>query len=129
MLFYRAAVDLWRSTLNYVAGIIRHSKVIRSPWLGRLNRAQQALLVLVYLRKSETFTKLGAGSGVSAATAWRYVEETVDLLQARAPRCATRYEEPRGMACTTWCWTARYSTPTACAPIGRTTPPSIARME
>ena len=61
MLFYRAAVDLSRSTLNYVAGMIRrHRKAIGSPW-RLLNPGQQALLVLVYLRKGETFTELGAG--------------------------------------------------------------------
>lgn len=86
MLFYRAAVDLSRSTLNYVAGIIRrHRKTIGSTW-RRLNPAQQALLVLVYLRKGETYTELAAGFGVSVATAWRYVEETVALLRARAPK-------------------------------------------
>ena len=86
MLFYRAAVDLSRSTLNYVAGVIRrHRKAIGSPW-RLLNPGQQALLVLVYLRKGETFTELGAGFGVSTATAWRYVEETVALLSARSPK-------------------------------------------
>ncbi|MFC4063288.1 transposase family protein, partial [Planomonospora corallina] len=74
MLFYRAAVDLSRPTLIYVAGIIRrHRKTIGTPW-RRLNPGQQALLVLVYLRKGETFTEIAAGFGVSAATAWRYVE-------------------------------------------------------
>ena len=86
MLFYRAAVDLSRSTLNYVAGVIRrHRKAIGSAW-RLLNPGQQALLVLVYLRKGETFTELGAGFGVSTATAWRYVEETVALLSARSPK-------------------------------------------
>jgi DDE superfamily endonuclease len=51
-----------------------------------LNPAQQALLVLVYLRNGETFAELAAGFAVSTATAWRYVNETVDLLAARAPR-------------------------------------------
>ncbi|GAA3831997.1 hypothetical protein GCM10022226_61440 [Sphaerisporangium flaviroseum] len=69
MLFYRAAVDVSRSTLNYVAGLIRrHRKAIGSPW-RRLNPGQQALLVLVYLRKSETFVELGAGFAVSTTTA------------------------------------------------------------
>jgi hypothetical protein len=73
-------------TLNYVAGVIRrHRKSMRSVW-RRLNPGQQALLVLVYLRKGETFTELGAGFGVSTATAWRYVEETVALLSARSPK-------------------------------------------
>ncbi|SNT51488.1 Helix-turn-helix of DDE superfamily endonuclease [Streptosporangium subroseum] len=86
MLFYRAAVDLSRSTLNYVAGLIRrHRKAIGSAW-RRLNPGQQALLVLVYLRKGETFVELGAGFGVSTATAWRYVQETVALLSARSPK-------------------------------------------
>ena len=47
---------------------------------------QQALLVLACLRKGETFASLAAGFGVGTATAWRYVEETVSLLAARAPR-------------------------------------------
>jgi hypothetical protein len=34
----------------------------------------------------ETFASLAAGFGVGTATAWRYVEETVALLSARAPR-------------------------------------------
>ncbi|MFD9946809.1 transposase family protein [Nonomuraea sp. NPDC059023] len=88
MLFYRAAVDLSRSTLNYVAGIIRrHRKAMGSRW-RRLNPGQQALLVLVYLRKDETFAEISAGFGVSATTAWRYVEETVMLLSARSPKLA-----------------------------------------
>jgi Helix-turn-helix of DDE superfamily endonuclease len=84
VLFYRAAVDLSRSMLNYVAGLVRRQrKAIGSTW-RLLNPGQQALLVLVYLRKSETFSELAAGFGVSTATAWRYVEETVLLLSARS---------------------------------------------
>lgn len=47
---------------------------------------QQALLVLVYLRKGETFASLAARFGVGTAIAWRYVGETVALIAARAPR-------------------------------------------
>ncbi|RVX44437.1 DDE superfamily endonuclease [Nonomuraea polychroma] len=86
MLFYRAAVDLSRSMLNYVAGMIRrHRKAIGSLW-RILNPGQQALLVLVYLRKGETYTDLAAGFGVSTCTTWRYVEETVALLSARSSK-------------------------------------------
>jgi hypothetical protein len=86
MLFYRAAVDLSSSTLNYLAGLVRrHRKSIGSPW-RRLNPAQQALLALVHLRKGETFAELAAGFGVSIATAWRYVQEVITLLPARSPK-------------------------------------------
>jgi DDE superfamily endonuclease/Helix-turn-helix of DDE superfamily endonuclease len=86
MLFYRAALPLSRKTLTFVAGIIRRHRIsIGSCW-RKLNPGQQALLVLAYLRKGETFAELAAGFGVGTTTAWRYVEETVALLAARAPK-------------------------------------------
>jgi len=86
MLFYRAALPLSRQTLNYVAGVIRrHRGRIGSVW-RKLNPGRQALLVLAYLRKAATYSDLGSGFEVSATTAWRYVEETIELLAARAPK-------------------------------------------
>ncbi|MFD7844012.1 transposase family protein [Nocardia sp. NPDC059764] len=85
MLFYRSALSLSRRTLHFVAGLIRrHRRVIGSSW-RKLDPARQALLVLAHLRKGETFRDLAAGFEVSTTTAWRYVEETVELLAARAP--------------------------------------------
>ena len=86
MLFYRAALPLSRKTLTFTAGLIRrHRASIGSPW-RKLNCGQQALLVLVHLRKGEPFAQVAAGFGVGTATAWRYVTETVALLAARAPK-------------------------------------------
>ena len=86
MLFYRAALPLSGKTLNYATGIIRrHLKSSGSRW-RKLNPGQQALLVLAYLRKGETFADLAAGFGVGRTTAWRYVGETVALLAARPPK-------------------------------------------
>ena len=86
MLFYPAALPLSRQTLTYVTGIIRrHRAQIGSPW-RKLTPGQQALLVLAYLRKGETFAELAAGFGIGTATAWRYVTETVGLLAARSPK-------------------------------------------
>jgi hypothetical protein len=42
--------------------------------------------VLAYLRKRDTFAELAARFGIETATAWRYVNEVVDLLAARAPK-------------------------------------------
>ena len=100
MLFYRAALPLSSKTLNYVAGIIRrHLKAIRSRW-RKLNPGQQALLVLACLNKGETFAEVAAGFGVDRTTAWRYVNETADLLAARAPklRAAVRDAKKAGHA-------------------------------
>src|SRR5260370_7015643 len=86
VLFYPAALPLSAQTLTYVAGVIRaHRKQIGSCW-RKLNPGRQALLVLAYLRKGDTFAELAAGFGIGTATAWRYVTETVALLAARAPK-------------------------------------------
>jgi len=71
MLFYPAARPRSAQTLTYVAGVIRrHRKKIGSCW-RRLNPGRQALLVLAYLRKGDTFAELAAGFGIGTATAWR----------------------------------------------------------
>jgi DDE superfamily endonuclease len=86
VLFYRAALPLSSRTLTFVAGLIRrHRTSIGSCW-RKLNPGRQALLVLAYLRKGETFAELAAGFAIGTTTAWRYVDETVALLAARAPR-------------------------------------------
>ena len=67
MLFYRAALPLSSRTLTFVSGIIRrHRASIGSLW-RKLNPGQQALLVLAYLRKGETFAELAAGFGLCTA--------------------------------------------------------------
>src|SRR5579859_4964162 len=95
MLFYRAAMPLSRKTLTFTAGIIRRHRVsIGSLW-RELNPGQQALLVLVHLRKGEPFAQVAAGFGVGTATAWRYVHETVALLAARAPKLGQAVRDAR----------------------------------
>jgi hypothetical protein len=86
VLFYRAALPLSHQTLTFVSGLVRaYRRELGSLWRV-LNPGQQALLVLVYLRKGEPFAEVGAGFGVSTTTCWRYVNETVELLAARAPK-------------------------------------------
>lgn len=86
ILLHRASLPLSRRTLAYATGEVRrHRRAIGSK--GRyLPPSMQALMTLVYLRKGDTYAELGAGFGVSTTTAWRYVNETVDLLAARAPK-------------------------------------------
>ncbi len=86
-----------------MAGIIRrHRKSIGSRW-RQLNPGQQALLVLAYLRKGETFAELAAGFGVGVTTAWRYAGEAVALLAARAPKLRKAVGDAK-TATPTSCW-------------------------
>ena len=85
-------------TLTFVSGLVRaHRREIGSVWRA-LNPSQQALLVLVYLRKGEPFAQVGAGFGVSTTTCWRYVHETVELLAQWAPKLRRRYGRPNARA-------------------------------
>lgn len=100
MLFYRAALPLSCQTLTFVSDLIRaHRRELGSVW-RKLNPGQQAMLVLVYLRKGEPFAEVGAGFDVSTTTCWRYVNETVELLAQRAPklRAALRRAKRQKMA-------------------------------
>jgi hypothetical protein len=80
-------VDVPRELVRHVAGLLRAERRLRGTRRGtrRLTCFYQALLVLVWFRKGEDKTTLGAGFGVSRATAYRYVEEAITVLAAQTP--------------------------------------------
>ena len=85
MLLYRASLPLSRQTLAYATGAVRRHRQAIGRRGRRLPPGMQALMTLVYLRKGDTHAELGAGFAVSTTTAWRYVNETIDILATRAP--------------------------------------------
>jgi len=126
--FYRAALPLSRTPLDYPAGVFRrHRRKIGSCW-RKLKPGRQALLVLAHLRTGETFAALAAGFGIGTATAWRYVQETVALLAARAPKldAALRSAGPRGHAFVVIDGDA-HPPSTEWRPTGRSTPANTAK--
>lgn len=129
MLFYRAALPLSRSTLTYLAGVIRrHRAAIGTRW-RRLNPGQQAMLVLVHLRKGETFAEVAAGFGIGTATAWRYVRETVALLADRSPTLDQALRAAKRPATPSSCSMARSSPSTGSQPTGPTIRENIRSTE
>jgi hypothetical protein len=86
MLFYRAALPLSSRTLNFTAAVVRRHLKATGSRRRKPNPGQESLLVLVYLRKGETFDELAAGIGVGRTTAWRYVNEVVEPPAGRAPK-------------------------------------------
>lgn len=87
MIAYRAMVDLPRELVAYVASLLRAERRARGTRRGTraLSCGKQALFVLVWFRKREDLTVLGAGFGISRATAYRYRDEGLQVLAARAP--------------------------------------------
>jgi len=112
-------LDVPYELVEHVSWLIytrRHE--LRTRW-RKLSCFKQALLTLAHLRKNETLAQVGAGFGVSEATAWRYVDETLDVLASWAPGL---HEASSGWAKeTSSSSTARSSRPTASKQMSRTT--------
>jgi hypothetical protein len=69
MLFLPCCAAVVSSDPVLCGGVIRrHRALIGSRW-RKLSPVQQALLVLAYLRKGETFAALAARFGIGTATA------------------------------------------------------------
>lgn len=87
MIAYRAMLDVPRELVSYVSLLLRTERRERGTRAGTraLTCGKQALFVLVWFRKREELTVLGAGFGISRATAYRYRDEGLAVLAARAP--------------------------------------------
>ncbi|WSV43832.1 transposase family protein [Streptomyces sp. NBC_01077] len=86
MVPYRATADVPHELVEHLSWLIYARRCERRSRWRKPGCFQQALLALVHLRKNETLTAPASGFGISTATAWRYVVETLDVLTAWAPR-------------------------------------------
>jgi hypothetical protein len=84
---YRAMLDVPKELVRYVSRLLAAERRTRRTRKGTraLTCWYQALMILVWFRKNEDKTLLGAGFGVSRATAYRYVAEGIKVLTAQAP--------------------------------------------
>ena len=87
MITYRAMLDVPRELVRHLARLLAAER--RALGTRKRTRAltcfYQALLVLIWFRKQEDATLLGAGFGISRATAYRYLAEGIAVLAARRP--------------------------------------------
>jgi hypothetical protein len=84
---YRAMLDVPRELVDHVSRLLAAQR--RARGTRRNSRAltcwKQALFVLAWFRKREDLATLGAGFGISRATAYRYHDEAVTVLADQAP--------------------------------------------
>jgi hypothetical protein len=84
---YRAMLDVPRELVGYVSRLLAAQR--RARGTRRNSRAltcwNQALFALVWFRKHEDLATLGAGFGISRATAYRYHDEVITVLADQAP--------------------------------------------
>lgn len=95
MIAYRAMLDVPRELVVEVARLLRAERRVRGTRKGSrsLTCWYQALLVLVWMRTKGDVEVVGAGFGVSRATAYRYRDEGVTVLAAQAPDLHEALEE------------------------------------
>jgi hypothetical protein len=79
-------LDVPRELVQYLARLLAAERRVLGTRRGTraLTCFYQALMVLAWFRKAEDMTLLGAGFGVSRATAYRYRDEGIAVLAAQA---------------------------------------------
>ena len=87
MITYRAMLDVPRELVTELAKLLRAERHARGTRTGARSPTcrYQALMVLVWFRTSGEIAVVGAGFGLSRATAYRYRDEAVTVLAAQAP--------------------------------------------
>lgn len=87
MIAYGAILDVPRELVTFVASLLAARRQARGT--RRATRAldcfRQALFVLVWFRERRDVALAGKGFGISRATAYRYLNEAIDVLAAQAP--------------------------------------------
>jgi hypothetical protein len=84
---YRSMLDVPRELVCKLATLLRAERRTRGTREGTrlLTCLKQAQLVLVWFRSNQDVAVVGAGFGVSRATAYRYRDEGLKVLAAQAP--------------------------------------------
>jgi len=87
VLSYRVMLDVPRPLIRFVSGLLAARRRELGTRKGRrkLGCYQQAAFGLAWFRDRCNITRLGAGFGISQATAYRYIGEVIAVLAARAP--------------------------------------------
>jgi hypothetical protein len=87
VIYYRVVLDVPLQLVIKVSGLLRKHREELGTRDGTraLTCWQQAKFILAWFRDRPGIRRLGAGFGVSQATAYRYKDEGVAVLAARAP--------------------------------------------
>ena len=87
MLSYRVMLDVPFQLTAFVSGLLAEHRRELGTRAGTraLTCWKQAIFALAWFRDRPDIRRLGAGFGISQATAYRYKDEAVEVLAAKAP--------------------------------------------
>ncbi|MCU1629737.1 MAG: transposase [Pseudonocardia sp.] len=95
MLSYPSGMTVSSRALNLLTDALRAHRNQRATRWRKLSAGRQALLVVAYLRKGETYADLARGFKIGTSTVYRYLREALALLAAMAPTLAQTIEVAR----------------------------------
>ena len=87
MVSYRVMLDVPRELVLFVSGLLAaHRREIGTrKGTRRLGCYRQAVFGLAWFRDKGDIPRLGRGFGLPQSTAYRYLDEVIEVLAARAP--------------------------------------------
>lgn len=87
MVAYPAMLDVADELVAFLAELLAAERLARGTRAGSraLTCEKQAIFALVWFRERRDVALIGKGLGISQATAYRYLDEAIDVLAARAP--------------------------------------------
>ena len=88
MLSYPSGMSVSTRALITLSDVLRCHRRERATRWRKLSAGRQALLVVAYLRKGETYADLACGFRIGTSTVYRYIREAIGLLAAMAPTLA-----------------------------------------
>jgi len=91
---YRVMLDVPDELVRFVSGLlaVRRREIGTRKGTRKLGCYRQALFGLAWFRDKGSILRLGAGFGLPQSTAYRYLDEVIDVLAARAPGLAGALE-------------------------------------
>ena len=94
MVSYRVMLDVPRELILFVSGLLaaRRREIGTRKGARKLGCYRQALFGLAWFRDKGDIPRLGAGFGLPQSTAYRYLDEVIEVLAARAPGLAEALE-------------------------------------
>ena len=98
MVSYRVMLDVPRELVLFVSGLLaaRRREIGTRKGTRRLGSYRQALFALAWFRDKGDIPRLGAGFGLPQSTAYRYLDEVIEVLAARAPGLQQALERALG---------------------------------
>jgi hypothetical protein len=97
VLSYRVILDVPFQLVVFVSGLLAERRgEIGTPAGSRaLTCWKQAVFALAWFRDRPDISRLGKGFGISQATAYRYIDEAITVLAAKAPSLRQALEKAR----------------------------------